>query len=77
MKSVKLVILAGLLFGSIVSQAGAQSERETIDVSARGPQAGETIPDFTLEDQFGRAWTRDEILGENGTMLVFIRSADW
>jgi hypothetical protein len=56
----------------------AQStEREQIDVSQRGPQVGERIPDFTLNDQHGETWTRDSIAGPNGTMLVFIRSADW
>lgn len=52
-------------------------ERERIDVSQRGPQVGERIPDFSLEDQFGITWTRETIAGPNGTMLVFIRSADW
>jgi hypothetical protein len=52
-------------------------ERERIDVSQRGPQVGERIPDFTLDDQFGNTWTRESISGSNGTMLVFIRSADW
>jgi hypothetical protein len=77
MKSVTPVILAGFVFASVLAQASAQSERERIDVSVRGPQVGDPIPDFALQDQFGRTWTRDEILGENGTMLVFIRSADW
>lgn len=70
---------AALAFGLVVSPPDlmAQSEREVIDVAERGPQVGETIPDFTLRDQFGETWTRDSILSENGTMLVFIRSADW
>ena len=54
-----------------------QAEREVIDLSQRGPQVGETIPDFALEDQYGAPWTRDSLLGANGTMLVFLRSADW
>lgn len=77
MEKIKLVLLAGLLVVAILPQARAQSEREQIDISSRGPQVGETIPDFTLEDQFGRTWTRNAVLAENGTMLVFIRSADW
>jgi hypothetical protein len=38
---------------------------------------GERIPDFMLDDQFGNTWTRESMAGSNGTMLVFIRSADW
>jgi len=61
-----------------IRQAGPQSaERETTDLSLRGPQVGDAIPNFALEDQFGRPWTRASILGPNGTMLVFLHSADW
>ncbi len=55
----------------------AQSPRQAIDVSARGPQVGEHIPEFNLPDQNGTVWTRDSIMGPNGAMLVFHRSADW
>lgn len=48
-----------------------------IDVSALGPQVGDRVPDFRLSDQRGRVWTRDSIMGPNGAMLVFFRSADW
>jgi hypothetical protein len=53
------------------------AQPETIDLSTRGPQVGETLPEFSLPDQNGELWTQDSILGENGTMLVFLRSADW
>ena len=48
-----------------------------IDVSALGPQIGQLVPDFSLRDQSGKAWTRQSILGPKGAMLVFFRSADW
>lgn len=54
---------------------GAQAER--IDISQRGPSVGEAIPEFTLRDQNGETWTQDSILGPDGAMLVFVRSADW
>jgi hypothetical protein len=77
------VLAAALLVSGLVtplplaSQVTPQPGRERIDVSRRGPQVGDTIPDFTLRDQYGAAWTRESILGGNGTMLVFLRSADW
>jgi len=52
-------------------------EPSQIDVSVLGPQVGDIVPDFRLPDQNGEIWTRESIMGENGAMLVFIRSADW
>ena len=68
------VLLAAVL--SIATLAG-QSAATRIDVSKLGPQVGERIPDFSLKDQSGKAWTRQSILGSKGAMLVFFRSADW
>ena len=65
---------------AIVLPAGLahmQESRAAIDVSALGPQVGETIPDFNLPDQNGTVWTRESIVGTNGAMIVFHRSADW
>ena len=42
-----------------------------------GPAIGEQVPDFTLPDQFGKPWTRRDLMGPNGLLLVFSRSADW
>lgn len=64
---------AVLLFSSVLS---AQS-RSAIDVASLGPQIGESVPAFSLSDQFGRIQTLDSIAGPNGTMLLFHRSADW
>ncbi len=55
----------------------AAQEREPIDVSSLGPQVGEKVPDFALPDQHGRIRTLDSVMGEQGAMLVFHRSADW
>lgn len=51
--------------------------RARVDVSALGPQVGERVPDFNLPDQNGDIWTRQSIMGPNGAMLVFVRSANW
>jgi len=51
--------------------------RTPIDVASLGPQVGEQVPDFSLPDQNGRVWTRDSILGPNGAIVLFHRSANW
>ena len=56
---------------------GAQAARQKIDVSRLGPQVGQRVPDFNLNDQNGRAHNLQSIMGSRGAMLVFFRSADW
>jgi len=74
----RVLALAALLSFLTLPANGMQAPaRERIDVSQRGPQVGDRIPDFSLTDQSGNTWTRESIAGPNGTMLVFLRSADW
>jgi len=42
-----------------------------------GPAVGQTIPSFSATDQDGRTQTLQSIMGPNGAMVVFFRSADW
>ena len=56
---------------------GVQAARQKIDVSRLGPQVGQRVPDFNLNDQNGRAHNLQSIMGSRGAMLVFFRSADW
>ena len=42
-----------------------------------GPPVGTAMPAFEAPDQAGKMTTLKEILGPNGAMLVFFRSADW
>jgi hypothetical protein len=42
-----------------------------------GPAIGEKVPDFSLPDQHGKRWTLPELMGPDGLLLVFSRSADW
>ena len=74
-----LVRSLAVLFVALVSQPTmvARPQRTPIDVSKLGPQVGERVPDFTLRDQNGKTWTLQSIMGPNGGMLVFYRSADW
>ncbi len=55
----------------------ASPSRTPIDVASLGPQVGERVPGFSLPDQSGRVQTLDSILGPNGAILLFYRSADW
>ncbi|MFN8626474.1 MAG: hypothetical protein U0587_10925 [Candidatus Binatia bacterium] len=42
-----------------------------------GPEIGERVPDFTLADQHGKRWSRAQLMGREGLLLVFARSAFW
>jgi hypothetical protein len=42
-----------------------------------GPEIGQQVPAFSAQDQDGRTQTLKSIMGPNGAMLVFFRSADW
>lgn len=55
----------------------AQQPSQKIDVSRLGPQVGQVVPNFRLQDAQGKMWTRESIMGPRGAMLVFMRSADW
>ena len=66
------VILPTLLVTPAIARQGTR-----IDVDRLGPQTGQTVPAFRLEDQNGRVWTRESIMGPNGALLVFSRSVDW
>ena len=63
-----------LACSSIMSQ---QQTGAKVDVKRLGPQVGERVPDFQLPDQNGKTWSLGSIMGPNGAMLVFYRSADW
>lgn len=61
---------------SFSTMTSAQS-RTGVDIEALGPQVGEAVPQFQLPDQNGNLQSLDSILGPNGAMLLFHRSADW
>ncbi len=65
------------LFLALLATAVEAQTREPVDVHALGPQVGERVPDFRLPDQHGQLQNLESILGPNGAMLLFHRSADW
>ena len=70
LSSTALVLLAA-------TTVSGQPAPPKIDVTKLGPQVAGRIADFQLQDQNGKVWTRDSLMGPNGLMLVFSRSADW
>jgi cytochrome oxidase Cu insertion factor (SCO1/SenC/PrrC family) len=70
LSSIALVLLTA-------TTVSGQPAPPKIDVTKVGPQVGGRIADFRLQDQNGKVWTRDSLMGPNGLMLVFSRSADW
>jgi cytochrome oxidase Cu insertion factor (SCO1/SenC/PrrC family) len=71
-----MVIVAALSLSAGVAAMPAQAP-PLPDVQALGPAVGERVPDFTLPDQHGESRTLASLMGANGLVLVFYRSADW
>ena len=69
-------VLTPVPFGPGPLMAQSTSPQK-INVAKLGPQVGEKVPDFELNDQSGETRTLDSVMGPKGAMLVFIRSADW
>jgi len=75
--AMRTTFVALLLTGLLALPVSAQQNPSSIDVAQLGPQVGDQIADFRLEDDRGEVWTRDSIMGPDGAMLVFSRSVDW
>ncbi len=66
-----------LVAAAALLDAQAPPAKPAADLATLGPQVGEHVPDFRLPDQHGATRDLKSILGPNGAMLVFFRSADW
>ncbi|MDP1569286.1 MAG: hypothetical protein Q8L86_04720 [Vicinamibacterales bacterium] len=70
--------IMGLLLWALGPGGGPALARQTpVDVEKIGPQVGARVPDFSGTDQRGRTQTLQSLMGREGLMLVFNRSADW
>lgn len=69
--------LLAFVGGAVGQDAAGTAERQPIVVADLGPQVGELVPDFEMVDQFGNTHDLESIMGPNGAMLLFHRSADW
>ena len=74
---VTLILVLGYCMSFGVPALDAQQSTPKVNLQQLGPQIGEKAPDFELQDQSGKKWSRDSVMGPNGAMLVFFRSADW
>ncbi len=73
-----VAVVAMVAMTAVVTGGTAATAQDPLpEVDRFGPQVGETVPDFSLVDQFGEARTLSSLMGPNGLMLVFSRSADW
>ncbi len=61
----------------VVTLATLGVAQDLPDVEQFGPQVGDVVPAFSLTDQHGQTQTLQSVMGPNGAMLVFNRSADW
>lgn len=72
------VLLApALVFEADGRAQTAGAANALVDVTRLGPQVGEKVPDFSLADQHGQPRTLASLMGPNGLVLAFNRSADW
>ncbi|MBD3648788.1 MAG: hypothetical protein HUJ31_15355 [Pseudomonadales bacterium] len=44
---------------------------------AEGLPTDTTFPNIEATDQFGKTWTLEQLLGENGMLFLFNRSTGW
>lgn len=73
----KLILFLALLSAAGAPAFGQQPPATPIDVQKLGPQIGGRVPEFSLRDQHGETRTLSSLMGPNGAILVFFRSADW
>jgi hypothetical protein len=81
----KLLEVRGLLLATLLTGFALPSLAQNFitDVPAgsrgmvSGPDIGERVPDFEAYDQNGNLVGLDDVMGPNGAMIVFHRSADW
>ena len=76
-KVIAIVLNLAWLIPFGVNAADDAQSRTAIDIASLGPQVGELVPSFSLPDQNGQTQTLESILGPNGAILLFHRSADW
>ena len=65
------------LVALFVTLAFAAQQSPPIDKPSIGIAIGQKMPPFTAVDQLGHDVSSDTLIGQNGTVLLFFRSADW
>jgi hypothetical protein len=72
-------VLGGFMAIAVLAMVEAQAPpaKTAADLAKLGPQIGDRVHDFRLPDQAGTLRDLKSVLGPNGAMLVFFRSAEW
>ena len=66
-------VIGAVLLGFVISPSSHVNAAEEL-----GPRIGTHVPDIgTPPDQTGRPRSMQSLMGENGLVLFFFRSADW
>ncbi len=80
-RSFRSILVLGLgLFmtgGGLAREPQVNSSAARVDVETVGPKVGQGLPDFSLRNQHGEVRSLKSVLGPNGAIIVFFRSADW
>lgn len=78
-------VVGGVLLASVLATTGhhtvaaqpPMTVAPSVDVETIGPKIGTKAPAFNLKDQHGALRSLESLMGPNGAVLVFFRSADW
>ena len=73
----RVVILLCVISAVGIAARQSSTPAATIDVETVGPKIGDALPEFSLRDQSGHVRSLKSLLGPNGAVIVFFRSADW
>ena len=79
-KIIKRIGLIPALALSILAMPATAQENFLTAGSAgmvSGPDVGERVPDFADYDQNNNLVSLDDVMGPNGALILFQRSADW
>jgi len=80
MTSTCILVLQFTFLGAVATgYLSSERKEEQADTSKAqvGPAEGEVAPPFTARDQFGTQQSNNSVVGKNGMVLLFFRSADW
>ena len=76
MRSIRPLVIAIAMLLSVHTAFAQIGPKDGADLSATDPtriKAGQTAPDFTLEDSDGKAITLSDFRGKKSVVLVFYR----
>ena len=77
-RSLPAACLAAVLVITLgASPSSSQGAPAPVPIEQRGPPLGSVAPPIRLRDQRDRERTLETLVGKDGLVLLFVRSADW